>query len=125
MDRPKIQPTSDMLAASAVGSISSMTYNKEATNENFDQAEYHSHGGSFNYEAVIDLVGDKGACSINESSLPLIEFYCTDHSTGCWILNKESRDLCEEWLKWIKSEERELTTYRRLQKKFAHIGDES
>ncbi len=123
MDRPKAtgQPSKDLLSIYAIGPILSMTYNKDATDESEAEAEDRARGCSFDYEVIIDLKGKTGNCTIGEYALKHVEL-CLDHNSyGCWGLKLKSMKLCENWLKWIKSEEKELATFRRLQKKFAYL----
>lgn len=125
MDRPEKQPSPDLLAIYAIGPILSMTYNKDATDNSRAEAEDRYRGCSFEYEAMIDLLGHTGICTIGENSLKQVELHVDNNSYGCWGLNHESINLCGEWIKWLKSEEKELKTFRRLQKKFAYIGDDA
>lgn len=119
MDRPEKQPTPDLLAIYAIGPIISMTFNRDATDESHAEAEDRNPHCSFEYEAMIDLKGKNGKCTVGEYSLKRIELHVD--CDGGWRLIHEWVKLCETWLKWLKSEERDLTTYRRLQKKFAYI----
>ena len=121
MDRPESQPTKDMLLAYAIGTISSMTFDEEGTSHNYHEAEYGSHGCSFEYEVSIGLLGENGHCAIGENTLKHIELKCSHHSKGCWELKREAREICEEWNKWLKAEERDLKTFTRLKKKFQGV----
>lgn len=121
MDRPEKQPTNDMFGAYKVGTIRSITFNKDATAESHAEEESRSYGGSFDYEVMVDLNGANGTTTIGENTLKLIELMNSPDSFGCWVLNYESRKLCETWEKWLKAEERDLKTYRKLQKKFKGI----
>jgi hypothetical protein len=128
MDRPtsENQPSRDLLAIYAIGPILSMTFNKDATDESLAEAEDRSHGCSFEYEAMIDLVGKTGSCTIGEIALgEHVELHVDINSHGGWALKYTSNKCCVEWLKWLKSEERDLTTYRRLKKKFAYLGEDT
>jgi len=123
MDRPKAenQPSSDLLAIYAIGPILSMTFNKDATDESLAEAEDRYRGCSFEYEAMTDLKGKTGVCTVGVNALKQIELHVDNNSYGCWSLNHESINRCGEWLTWLKSEERDLKTFRRLKKKFAYI----
>jgi hypothetical protein len=121
MDRPEKQPSRDVFEAYKIGTISSIIFNKDATAESHAEAESRSYGGSFDYEVMVDLVGKDGICTIGEDTLKLIALMPSPDSYGCWMLHRDSRILCETWEKWLKAEERDLKTFRRLQKKFRGV----
>lgn len=122
MDKPTDIPSEDLLAIFAIGPIISMTFNKDATDESHAEAEHNSYGAShFDYEVMVDLVGKDGSCTVGETALENVELRPDINSYGCWNLTHTSKYCCEQWLKWLKSEDRDLATYRRLQKKFAGL----
>lgn len=122
MDRPESQPSKDLLDIYGIGAIMSMTFNKDATDENFAEAEHqHGYQSSFTYEMAFDLVGERGNCTVGENALDYIQLHNNSEGSGGWRMKYATQKFCEEWLKWVKSEEKELKTYRRLQKKFQGV----
>ena len=122
MDRPENQPSRDLLDVYSIGPIKSMTFNKDATDENFAEAEHqHGYQGSFTYEMAIDMVGRDGSCSVGENVMLHIELHANSEGSGGWRMKYATQKICEEWLKWVRAEERDLKTYRKLQKKFRGV----
>jgi hypothetical protein len=128
MDKPKRQPSADLIDLVKVGPIRSLAYDRKKSQASKAEAESEAHG-HYDYDCSIQvqglMVGD--VCTettIFESTfLEFVEVGTDINEYGFWRVTVEGHALVSDWEKWMKAEAKDVREYKRLKEKFGGVLD--
>ena len=127
MLKPTLTPPNCLIDLIECSPIVSLEYDRGLSEDNRATAEDDCHvGGRYTYDFILRVTGraaGKGTvapvCLITDTVFEkYVEVGSDLNNYGFWHVTEEGKTLVSNWLKWLKSEEKDIKEYRRLREKF-------
>lgn len=126
-------PPQDLIDLYHCGHIYAIEYDIDLSEDSRMEAQSACHHeGHYEWQAVIHVKGRKSGpelcnptyhkATISENVYELfLESHMDANRWGYWGITADGKEMVETWEKWVRQEAKDITEYRRLQKKFGNI----